>query len=56
MLASHTVNEKRRKSEEEHYREHIQPEDSVSTKCLFFLDFGQMPVASRDSIQFHMIL
>ena len=29
--------------------------DPINTKCLFFLDVGRMPAASRESIQFHMV-
>ena len=29
--------------------------DQVNTKCLFFLDVGRMPAASRENIQFHMV-
>ena len=31
----------------------LSTQDSASTKHLFFLDVGRMPVASRESIQFH---
>ena len=34
---------------------YTQDGDSVNTRCLFFLDVGQMPLASRESIQFHMV-
>ena len=34
---------------------HSQHGDPVNTKCLFFLDIGQMPAASQESIQFHMV-
>ena len=43
------------KTAEEHYRDHIQPRDSVNTKRIFFLDVGRSPAASPDSIQFHMV-
>ena len=33
----------------------VQPEATANTKRLFFLDVGQMPAASRVSIQFHMV-
>ena len=29
--------------------------NSVNTRRLFFLDAGRIPVASQDSIQFHMV-
>ena len=34
---------------------HSQQGDPVNTKCLFFLDIGRMPVATQESIQFHML-
>ena len=34
---------------------HSQHGDPINTQCLFFLDVGQMPAASRESIQFHMV-
>ena len=33
---------------------HCQHGDPVNTKCLFFLDVGRMPAASRESIQFNI--
>ena len=49
-------NEKRRTNAQDYTAMvHSQDGDLVNIRGLFFLDIGRMPVASQDSIQFHMV-